>query len=82
MIKTFSTKLDSKILFLLEGFCKKHHLKKSHFLAELIREGLERHAETLELAESIQKGLEEERRGEFYTADEVERLIFRKKKVS
>ena len=82
MTKTFSTKLDAKILFSLETFCKKHHLKKSRFLAELIHEGLERRAETLELAQSLQKGLEEERRGEFYTANEVERLVFKKKKAA
>ncbi|MBI4000021.1 MAG: hypothetical protein HY351_05335 [Candidatus Omnitrophica bacterium] len=82
MTKTFSTKLDSKILLSLEDFCKKHNLKKSHFLAELIHEGLERRAQTFELAKSIQKGLEEEKRGEFYTADEVENLVLRKKKAS
>ena len=81
MTKTFSTKLDPKILLLLEDFCKKHNLKKSHFLGEIIREGLRRHAETFELARSIQKGLEEEGRGDFYTADEVEQMVFRKKKA-
>lgn len=82
MIKTFSTKMDSKVLLLLEDFCKKHHMKKSHLLAELILEGLRKRAEALELAESIRRGLEDEKRGEFYTADEVEQLVFRKKKAS
>ena len=82
MIKTFSTKIDARIVAQLEHFCDKHHLKKSHFLAELIREGLRRRAKAFELAESIQKGLEEESRGEFYTANEVEHLVFGKKKAS
>ena len=81
MTKTFSTKLDAKILLLLEHFCKKHHLKKSRLLAELISEGLERRAQALELAQSIQRGLEEERQGELYTVDEVEHLVFKKKKA-
>ena len=51
-------------------------------MGEVIREGLERRAQAFELARSIQKGLEEEKRGEFYTADEVENLVFQKKKAS
>lgn len=82
MTKTFSTKLDSKTLISLESFCKRHNLKKSHFLAELIREGLKRRAEAYDLAKSIQKGLEEEKRGEFYTADEIEHLVFKKNKAA
>ena len=81
MTKTFSTKLDSKTLSLLEVFCAKYHLKKSHVLAELITDGLKRRIEALELAKSIQKGLEEERQGNFYTSDEVEKLVFHKKKA-
>ena len=82
MNKTFSTKLDAKVLTALELFCRKHHLKKSHFLAEIIREGLRRHEEAIELARSIRKGLEEEERGVLFSADEVERAIFGKKKVA
>ena len=81
MTKTFSAKLDAKVIAELEHFCSKHHLKKSHFLADLIREGLKRRAKAIEFAESIQRGLEQEGRGEFYTADEVETRVFGKKKV-
>ena len=81
MTKTFSTKLNAKILLLLEHFCKKYHLKKSRLLAELIHEGLERRMQVFELAQSIQKGLEEEKRGELYTADEVEHPVFKRKKA-
>ena len=82
MTKTFSTKLDAKVLGSLEHFCRKHHLKKSHFLAEIIREGLKRHEEALALAHSVRKGSEEEGRGELFTADEVERSIFGKKRAA
>ncbi len=39
MNKTFSTKLDAKLIRSLEDFCKRYHLKKSHVLAEIIAEG-------------------------------------------
>ena len=81
MTKTFSTKLDEKVLAALEHFCQRHHLTKSHFLAVIIREGLRRHEEALELANSVRKGLEEEERGVFFTAGEVESSIFGKKKA-
>jgi predicted transcriptional regulator len=81
MMKTFSTKLDANLLRLLEEFCKRYHLKKSHVLKEIIAEGIRRRAQVLELARSLQKGLEEEERGELYTADEVEQAVFGKKKA-
>ncbi len=82
MNKAFSTKLDAKILRDLEVFCRRNHLKKSHVLAEIIAEGIQRRIQILELARSIQKGLEEESRGDFYTADEVEKIVFSKKKAA
>ena len=82
MNKTFSTKLDAKLLRSLEDFCNRYHLKKSHILAEMIAEGIQRRLETFEIARSIQKGLEEESRGELHSADEVEKEIFGKKKAA
>ncbi|MBI3313256.1 MAG: hypothetical protein HYZ83_03395 [Candidatus Omnitrophica bacterium] len=82
MIKTFSTKLDAKVLRQLEDFCRKYHLKKSYVLQEMIAEGIRRRLETIELAQSLQKGLEEERSGKFFTADEVEAAVFPKRKAS
>lgn len=81
MIKTFSTKLDAKLLRSLEDFCKRYHLKKSHVLAEMIAEGIQKRLQTLEFAHSLQRGLEEESRGELYSADEVEKMVFGKKKA-
>ena len=80
MIKTFSTKLDAKVLRHLEEFCKRYHLKKSHVLEEIIEEGIQRRVQTFELAQSLQKGLEEEGKGELYSSDEVENQVFGKKK--
>ncbi len=82
MDKTFSTKLDATLLRRLEVLCKKYHLKKSHILAEIIAEGIERKMQAMELAQSIQRGLAQENRGEFYTADEIEARVFGKKKAA
>lgn len=82
MDKTFSTKLDIKVLKMLTAFCRQYHLKKTKLLEELIVEGLKRRAESLEFAESLRRGLEDEREGNFYTAEEVENLIFGKKKAA
>lgn len=82
MNKTFSTKLNPKLLRSLENFCRQYHLKKSHVLAEIIAEGIQKRLRVLELAKSLQKGLEAEARGEFYTSDEVEKIVFRKKRVA
>ena len=82
MTKIFSTKLDAKLLVRLEEFCKKYHLKKSHVLEEMIEEGIRRRGEAMELARSFQRGLEQEERGEFYSADEVEKTIFNKRKAA
>ena len=82
MNKTFSTKLDARLLRSLEDFCKRYHLKKSSVLEEIIAEGIQKRLETLELAHSLQKGLAEEARGEFYAAEEVEKRIFQKKKAA
>ena len=79
MTKTFSTKLDAKVLQMLDRFCRQHHLKKSSLLEEIIAEGVRKRAETLELAASIERGLEQEKEGHLYTAEEVEDLIFKKK---
>ena len=81
MMKTFSTKMDANLLQRLEEFCKQYHLKKSHVLEEIIEEGIRRRAHTLEVAKSLQRGLEEEERGELYTAGEVEQAVFGKKKA-
>jgi predicted transcriptional regulator len=81
MIKTFSTKLDAKVLLMLEDFCKRYHLKKSHVLEEIIEDGIRRRIQNMEFAKSLQKGLEEESRGELLTAAEVEQAIFGKKKA-
>ena len=78
MSKTFSTKLSPKVLHLLNQFCAKHHLKKSHMIEEFILEGIRRQAETLELAKSIQRGLEEETSGQLLTADQVYKQVFGK----
>ena len=61
MIKTFSTKLDVKILDLLDNFCKRYHFKKSSLLEDIIVEGIEKKQESLELAKSIEQGLGQER---------------------
>ena len=81
MTKTFSTKLDAKLLQILDSFCRKYHLKKASFLEELIAEGIRKRAEALGLAESIERGLEQEKEGNLYTADEVENFVFSKKKT-
>ena len=81
MLKTFSTKLDAKVLQMLDQFCELYHCKKSSLVGDILKEGLQKRTEAFELAESIQRGLEEERQGSFYTAEEVERGIFGKKKA-
>ena len=80
MTKTFSTKLDIKVLHLLDTFCHKYHLKKTSLLEEIIAEGIGKRKEIFGLAESIERGLEEERQNNFYMAEEVENLVFGKKK--
>lgn len=80
MTKTFSAKVDAHALKMLEQFCKEYHVKKSHVLTEILEEGLRKRIEVLELARSIQKGLEDEHAGEFFTADEVEQAVFHSKK--
>ena len=80
MTKIFSTKLDAKVLKLLDQFCERYHLKKSYALEQLIVEGVRRRAEAIELAESLARGLEDEREKDLYTAEEVERFVFGKKK--
>ena len=80
MTKTFSAKVDTRALKMLERFCKEYHVKKSHVLTEILEEGLQKRIEALELARSIQRGLEDERTGELFTADEVEELVFHNKK--
>ena len=82
MTKTFSTKLSAKVLKSLDVFCQRYHLKKSHLLEEIITEGLERRAEMFSLAQSIRKGLEQEKAGDLHTAGDVENLVFHKKKAS
>ncbi len=47
MSKIFSTKLDAKLLQLLDRFCKKYHLKKSSLVGEILKEGIERKKEAL-----------------------------------
>jgi len=79
MKRTFSTKIDDRTLRLLDRFCKKYHLKKSSVLAEIITEGVRRRMESLELADSLRHGLDDEREGHLYTADEVEKHVFGKK---
>ncbi len=80
MSKTFSTKLDPKVLHLLDVFCERYHIKKAHLLEEIIREGLRRKAEAMELAESLARGLEDERQGNLISAEDVEDEIFGTKK--
>ena len=82
MTKVFSTKLDAQLLKRLDAFCQKYHLKKTHVLEQIIDEGIRRKAEALELAHSLERGLEQETRGEFYSADEVEKSVFGKRKAA
>lgn len=82
MTKTFSTKLDPKVLRLLETFCRKYHLKKSHVLQEIITEGIKRRMQTLELVQSLQRGLEDEEGGNLISAREVEQQVFGKRKAA
>ena len=82
MVKTFSAKLDAKLLARLEVFCKKYHLKKSSVLQEIIAEGIDRKMQELKLVKSLKKGLDQESRGEFFPADDVEKVIFRNKKAA
>ena len=81
MTKTFSTKLDEKVLHILDAFCRQHHLKKAGLLEELIREGIRQRRETLELAQSIQRGLEQEKEGQLHSSEEVENRVFGKKRA-
>lgn len=80
MTKIFSTKLDDKVLRILDHFCRRYHLKKSHILGEIIQEGVQRRIETYELAESLKRGLEQEEQGHMLRAAEVENEVFGKKK--
>ena len=82
MIKTFSTKLDAKLLVRLKLFCRKYHLKKSSVLQEIIAEGIDRKMQAMELVRSLQKGLDQESRGELISADEVEKAVFTKKRAA
>ena len=82
MERIFSTKMDTKVLKLLEAFCRRHHLVKSRVLAEIIEEGIHKREETLCLAESLVRGLEDEREGNLYTQSEVESLVLGKGKAS
>ena len=81
MVKTFSTKMDARVVRLLDEFCKNHHLKKSSLVEEIIKEGIRQREETMMLAESIRLGLGQEREGNLYTSGEVEDLVFGKKKA-
>jgi len=80
MMKTFSTKLDAKVLHLLDSFCKRYHFKKAHILEEIIKEGVRRRIAAMELAESLQRGLEDESAGNLYTLEDVEKNVFKDKK--
>ena len=82
MSNIFSTKLDDAVLRLLDNFCRRYHLKKSSLLEEIIAEGIRKRAEALDLAESIERGLEHEKEGSLFTAEEVEKRVFGKKKAS
>lgn len=80
MSKVFSTQLDEKVLRLLDGFCRRYHMKKSSVLEEIIAEGIRRRTAAFELAASIERGLEQEKEGSLYSADEVEDSVFGKKR--
>lgn len=82
MRRTFSTKIDDHILRLLDHFCEQYHLKKTRVLEEIIAEGIQKRAQLLELAASIQRGLQDEASGDLYRADEVEESVFGRKKES
>ena len=81
MEQIFSTKMDVKVLRALEAFCRRHHIVKSRLLEEIIKEGIRKRSETLQLAESLKRGLDDEREGNFYTQAEVKTLVFGKGKV-
>ena len=81
MTRIFSTKLDDQVLRLLDNFCRRYHLKKSSVLEEIIAEGIRRRAKALELAASIERGLEQEKEGELYQSAEVEKQVFGKNKA-
>ena len=81
MTKTFSTKLDAKVLRLLEDFCQRYHLKKSRLIEEIITEGIQKKSEALELAHSLERGLEQEAAGDLHSLDDVEKAVFGKKKT-
>ena len=80
MAKVFSTQLDEKVLRLLDSFCRRYHMKKSSVLEAIIAEGIRRRTAAFELAESIERGLEQEKEGRLYSADEVEDSLFGKKR--
>ena len=65
MEQIFSTKMDVKVLRALEAFCRRHHIVKSRLLEEIIKEGIRKRSETLQLAESLKRGLDDEREGNF-----------------
>ncbi len=73
--------MDAKVLRVLEAFCDRHHLVKSRLLEEIIKEGIRRREENFRLAESLGRGLDDERQGNLYTQAEVETLVFKKGKV-
>lgn len=76
MTKVFSTKLDAQVIRALDAYCKENHLKKSSLLEEIISKGIKEHRETMAFAESIKRGLEDEREGRFQTIEEVEEKLF------
>ena len=80
MTKVFSTKLDSKVLGVLDDYCLRYHVKKAKLLEEIIREGIQRRLETMEFAQSIMQGLDDERQGRMLRAAEVEQAMYGKKK--
>jgi predicted transcriptional regulator len=80
MTKVLSTKLDAKVIRVLNEFCKKTHIKKSSIIEECILEGIREKEETLRLAESIRRGLKDEQKGNYYTLEEVERHVFGRKR--
>ena len=82
MTKIFSTKLDVKTLELFDSFCDRYHLKKSSVLEEFIQEGIRRYSTTWELVKSIERGLEDQKAGNLYPTDEVEKMVFGKRKAA
>ena len=81
MMKTFSTKMNGKVLKMLDEFCAENHYKKSSFLEEIISEAVKRRAEDMEFLRSLRRGLQDELEGDLYSEDEVEAYVFGKKKA-